>query len=275
MSWLQPLLASVSCSSTPSTNSGTPFLCKRAGRADTPAFIALLQGLPPEEQERVLRDSRLRALVEFSPEVMNHFTLNSRRYRPGQPISDSDRRHATEEHRKLRSAHTRWIADPHESARVLKNLAEFLYVVRSNIAHGEKTPYGPDLDKARRDEEVSSVTVPVLNAIANSLLGRPDRKLLAYGSLRPGQSNATVIEALGGEWSPCRVRGRLSEIDGLVRLRWEPTAGYVDAMMLDSAALADSWQDLDDFEGSRYRRHLVSVRVDDHLCVANCYEAHG
>jgi hypothetical protein len=45
--------------------------------------------------------------------------------------------------------------------RVLRRAAELLYIVRSNISHGEKTPYGPDLAKKEWDESVCAVAIPI------------------------------------------------------------------------------------------------------------------
>jgi gamma-glutamylcyclotransferase (GGCT)/AIG2-like uncharacterized protein YtfP len=242
-------------------------------RADTPAFIALVQTLLGTH-DALLRDQRIQSLAVFTPEVLDHSTLNARGYRPGRRIGERDRRDATERHRNLRSALSRWMEDGSDAGRVLKKLAEFLYVIRSNIAHGEKTPYGPDLEKARRDEDVSSVATPALDAIVDGLLGWPSRRLVVYGTLKPGGSNAKVLEDIGGQWSPCRVPGRIQQVDGLPRFQWRPGDPDVDAMLLKSDGLLDRWRDLDRFEGKGYRRHLVSLTSNDQVWVANCYEAH-
>ncbi|MBW3539379.1 MAG: hypothetical protein KY476_03845 [Planctomycetes bacterium] len=39
---------------------------------------------------------------------------------------------------------------------------QILFVVRCNIAHSEQTPKGPDLEKAKRDREVSELTSAVV-----------------------------------------------------------------------------------------------------------------
>jgi hypothetical protein len=88
---------------------------------------------------------------------MNHHTLTKRGYVLGQEISDSIKHEATAEHRKAQKALIDRDTQLSEESldRLLKRLADFLYVIRSNIAHGEKTPYGPDLEKAHRDRQVS------------------------------------------------------------------------------------------------------------------------
>lgn len=243
-------------------------------RADTPAFIALLRELAPDHAG-LLSDPRLERLVAFSPEVLDHSTLRSRDYRPGQVLDERVRRDATERHRKLRIAHSRWVQDGADVERLLKRLAEFLYMVRSNIAHGEKTPYGPDLEKARRDEAVSEVTYQLLELIVDRLLGSPSRRLVSYGTLKPGSANASVLEGLPGRWTGCRIRGRIRQIDGLPGLRWDPHAEEIDAMLMESPGLHERWAELDRFEGRSYRRRLVSVEADKVPQVANFYEVNS
>ena len=241
-------------------------------RADTPAFIALLRELSLDGDEFLL-DSRLERLVAFTPEVLDHQTLKSRGYRPGQVLDDPLRRDATEKHRKLRNAHLRWVQDGADADRLLKKLAEFLYVIRSNIAHGEKTPYGPDLEKTRRDEAVSQTTRPTLDLILDRLLALPSCRLVSYGTLKPGGENASVLAALRGQWTTCRIRGRIRQIDGLPVLYLDQSAEEIEAMMMESPGLHDRWADLDRFEGIRYGRRLISVLADRVPLVANCYVA--
>lgn len=123
----------------------------------------VLDLLHPEARRTFLRSPELQALVEYKPQIMDHKTLTLGKYRPGMPIEPKLRKEASEEHRKrvtgylgLADNGNREIED-----RVLNRAAELLYIVRSNIAHGEKTRYGPDLEKRERDEQVCRVVVPV------------------------------------------------------------------------------------------------------------------
>jgi gamma-glutamylcyclotransferase (GGCT)/AIG2-like uncharacterized protein YtfP len=243
-------------------------------RADTPAFIALLKELAVGHDD-LLSDSRLEGLVALTPQVLNHSTLKSAGYRPAQVLDDRLRRDATEEHRKLQNAYSRWVQDKADTAGVLKKLAEFLYVIRSNIAHGEKTPYGPDLEKIRRDEMVSKATFPLLELIIDRLFASPSCRLVSYGTLKPGGENASVLADIPGRWTACRIRGRIQQTDGLPSLRWDPRAEEIEAMVLESPSLNDRWMDLDRFEGRRYQRRLVSIMADQLLWIANCYEANS
>ncbi len=244
------------------------------GRADTPSFISLLKTVPEHPRSNLLKSAVLKNLVDLTPDVMDHFVLKSRGYRPGEEITAPLSRDATEKHRKVRNALGAFIEEKAESNSdgVLKKLAEFLFVVRSNIAHGEKTPYGPDLDKARRDEEVSALVVPVQKVIIDLLFERPSQTLVAYGTLRPGGPNEEMLKVLGGDWQPCWVHGTIQERGSLSFFRWQPRSNPIEAMLFTAPSLADAWERLDRFEGSRYHRHLIPVQTKGTWLVANVYE---
>jgi hypothetical protein len=244
------------------------------GRADTPSFISLLKSIPEHSRPILLKSTVLKNLIDLTPDVMNHHVLKSRGYRPGQEVSAPLKRDATEEHRKLRNAHSALIQERPDSTTdgVLKKLAEFLFVVRSNIAHGEKTPYGPDLDKARRDKEVRALVVPVQKVIVDLLFDRPSQKLVAYGALRPGGPNEEMLKELGGDWQPCLVHGTFQDTGSLSFFRWRPRSDPIEAMLLTAPGLTEAWERLDRFEGSRYQRHLIPAQTTGTWLVANVYE---
>jgi gamma-glutamylcyclotransferase (GGCT)/AIG2-like uncharacterized protein YtfP len=134
-------------------------------------------------------------------------------------------------------------------------------MIRSNIAHGEKTPFGPDLQKSERDADVLVVALPVLDEILARFLEWPCRKLAVYGTLRRGFPNHSKIADLGVPvvgW----VNGTVSEELGDPLYRWITSSPEVEVELYESSKLsADRWQSLDRFEGSRYRQMLVPVRV--------------
>lgn len=243
----------------------------RLTHSDTPRLIALLQALPPEGSVRVLGSQELGNLLMLEPLVMNHFRLNDHGYRPGDAISSVLLKKATEEHADLKKRHTSWREQRCDVDRVLKSLAEFLYVVRSNIAHGEKTPYGPDFEKARRDEQVALTVIPLQEILLNELLDRPSEKLVVYGTLKPGEVNASVLHCVPGEWRNCTIRGWVQPGSDIPEFRWDSTGGVIRAMMLTSLGLKAEWSRIDRFEGARYKRRLVPVLLESARSVANCY----
>jgi gamma-glutamylcyclotransferase (GGCT)/AIG2-like uncharacterized protein YtfP len=107
--------------------------------------------------------------------------------------------------------------------------------------------------------------------LIDCLLGFPSRKLVVYGTLAPEQPNHNVVEAISGTWSPCVVRGSVRRQFGFPVLSWNPSGPEIQAQLLVSADLPQSWSRLDAFEGSAYRRHLIPAILEGELIVANVY----
>lgn len=243
-------------------------------------FVELVRIATDTEDSRLrFLGDELRDLAALEPQVMDHHTLRRGDYRPGPIIEPALHRGAVAKHRKLVNAFQRLDTEYTLEAidQVIKRSAELLYIVRSNIAHGEKTPYGPDHAKRERDEAVCQLVVPLCQVLVDLLLACPRRRLLAYGTLAPGEANHALVESLEGEWYPCRVEASLTEDAGLPTLAWQPGSdALVEAMMLHSDYLASSWRKLDAFEGSCYHRRLLPVSVVEEngaysTVVANAY----
>lgn len=243
--------------------------------ADTPRFISLLRTISEDARTILRKSEALKNLEELTPEILDHSVLKSGRHRSGQVMTDSLRNEASQRHRDLRDACSASIdEEPGTRAdRVLTKLAELLLVVRSNIVHGEKTPGGPDSEKAARDDEVSALVVPLQKTIIEFLFDQPGQRLVAYGTLRPGGSNEGMLKDVAGHWQPCSVRGTVDERHSLKCFRWQPRGVAVEAMLFTAAGLADAWERLDRFEGNEYARHLIPVETNGLRLIANIYEA--
>jgi gamma-glutamylcyclotransferase (GGCT)/AIG2-like uncharacterized protein YtfP len=232
----------------------------------------VLEGLLSEARSELLRSDELQLVLALQPQIMNHDVLRRRGYRPGVDLDAPLIREASEAHRKLLGAFSELDgAVAHIEDRVLKRLAELLYIVRSSIAHGEKTPYGPDLAKRDRDETVCSAIVPLQEMLFDFLLDHPARKFVVYGTLAPGQPNHHVIEGIAGNWIDCIVRGSVRIECDLPVFTWHPSGPAVQAQLFISADLPQSWSRIDAFEGSVYRRHLIPAKLEGEFTVANVY----
>ena len=91
-----------------------------------------------------------------------------------------------------------------------------------------------------------------------------DHRLVAYGTLQPGESNHHVVEPLGGSWTEVRVRGHVGtskwrEYQGLPAFTPDPSADPISVSLLETENLVDAWDDLDAFEGPGYRRIEIEM----------------
>lgn len=102
-------------------------------------------------------------------------------------------------------------------------------------------------------------------------LGDPDRRLVAYGTLRPGEVNEDVLADARGAWTVAAVRGVVGDWQGYPILRTDPDAPAVDVMVLTSDDLPRLWARLDRFEGAAYRREWVVYDVGDACGVGSVY----
>jgi gamma-glutamylcyclotransferase (GGCT)/AIG2-like uncharacterized protein YtfP len=105
----------------------------------------------------------------------------------------------------------------------------------------------------------------------SAALGDPDRRLVAYGTLRPGDVNEDVLADARGTWAAATVRGVVGNWHGYPILRTSADAGAVAVMVLTSDDLPRLWPRLDRFEGPAYRREWVVYDCDGALGVASCY----
>ncbi len=90
-------------------------------------------------------------------------------------------------------------------------------------------------------------------------------RLAVYGTLRPGQSSAHMLEPYGGSWRKGTVTGYQSGVctaDGCPGLAWDPAGDLIEVMVLDAPGLAGAWDVLDAYEGADYARLLVPVTLE-------------
>jgi gamma-glutamylcyclotransferase (GGCT)/AIG2-like uncharacterized protein YtfP len=102
-------------------------------------------------------------------------------------------------------------------------------------------------------------------------LGDPDRRLVAYGTLRPGEVNEDVLADARGVWTAATVRGVFGAWHGYPILRPAADAPAVAVMVLTSDDLPGLWPRLDRFEGPPYRREWVVYDVGEACGAGSCY----
>ena len=114
------------------------------------------------------------------------------------------------------------------------------------------------------------------NAVDDAIaaaLDEPDRRLVAYGTLRPGESNEHVLTGARGTWSTATVAGKLGTWHGYPILRPGGAGDAIAVMVLESADLPGLWPRLDRFEGPAYRREWIVYECDGVPAVGSVYVA--
>ena len=135
-----------------------------------------------------------------------------------------------------------------------------------------------------RNEQVQHLVAPdprIMNhdaaqaqdLLLDMLLDRPSTKLIAYGSLAPGQSNHSVVSDLQGQWQACVIRGTMGHKDGWLVFSWDPAGSDQNASLFTSNDLPGHWPRIDQFEGADYRRRLVTAQTQGGLTVGYAYTA--
>ncbi|MBI4248081.1 MAG: hypothetical protein HY611_01155 [Elusimicrobia bacterium] len=242
--------------------------------SDSKSIQNLMLAIADSCQRWLLGQASICRLAELEPKILNHDILrNSLEYRPGRELPVALIKKASDEHGQLTNAFMRWNENSTDDARTaaLKKLAQLLYVVRSNIAHGEKTEYGPDLSKAKRDRLVCSFAHPVVEDVFEALFEQPGERLAIYGTLAPGGANREILERISGRWTDGTVEGKIETGFGLPLFIWQRGADKIPVKVLWSSELPKRWTDLDRFEGEQYRRVLVPIEEQKEIMVANIY----
>ena len=92
-------------------------------------------------------------------------------------------------------------------------------------------------------------------------------RLFVYGTLRPGQSNAHIMDAIGGQWQQASVNGFFypngcGAAEGFPGIVIDSQGPQVQGFLFSSEKLDKHWQALDEFEEG-YDRILIEVTTAD------------
>ena len=92
--------------------------------------------------------------------------------------------------------------------------------------------------------------------------------LFVYGTLRPQQPNAHVMERIGGSWKAGYIRGHLQQRGwgaelGSPGIQLSDSGETVTGYVFISENLPQYWNELDVFEGDEYQRIPVKVYLEN------------
>lgn len=224
--------------------------------------LALLIG---EGIDELIGSKMLNDLVHFRPHIMSDEVLENQRYNPNK-ISSELRIEAAKTHYDLINSNLE-----RNNRKQISRLCRLLYLIRSNLMHCGKTPYGPDLDKSIRDEEVCKIIYPILSFLLNSFLEHPNSKLILYGTLRRNGVNHYLIKDFVLNIQDVLIWGYIENIDSLPFYNYSLTSEKIGVELLENPKLIRVFETLDRFEGKKYQRELVPYLFVNDIYIANIY----
>lgn len=230
----------------------------------------IITALSVEEKENLSKSRELKNIIKLTPKVMNHDTLRNLNYDPDE-ISAEIELKSQAEHSELECEYNRFNLSKIEPTTLIKKLCRFLYVVRSNLMHGEKTAHGPDSKKVERDKNVCNAIMPILELLFQYLFDYPSNHLCVYGTLAPEKTNNDVLNNISGEWNNCRIKGDITVKDGLPFFNWNLTSTPIEVKLFVSNDLSNYQNRIDNFEGKSYKRILIPTRLNDRIRIANIF----
>jgi len=142
------------------------------------------------------------------------------------------------------------------------------------MTHGDLTALLHQINKARMDEGFPDT------ALERKVESRfqSSRKLAVYGTLSPGEVNASVLGSIDGSWHKAEVEGirflLAQGMDiGFPGFHWIPGGPTLAVHLLVAPDLPNHWSRLDRFEGPDYCRILVpAYRNNAFHTVTNIYQ---
>ena len=222
------------------------------------------------EKSNLINSKAFKEIIYYTPLIMSDTVLKDKRYNPDD-ISEELRDIASFTHKKL--------IDNYNSPRrkdvvIITSLCKLLYEVRSNMKHCGKTPYGPDANKSKRDEEICKLIHPTLSTIINILLEKPNNKLLLYGTLKSGQSNSKILDSYRKNSKFVSILGFI-EIENMLpyyTFSVSSSQNEIQAELIHNNEIYTQFDKLDVFEGSTYRRIKAPFKYENEVEIGHVYE---
>jgi gamma-glutamylcyclotransferase (GGCT)/AIG2-like uncharacterized protein YtfP len=226
--------------------------------------------LKSSEKSNLINSKAFKEIIYYTPLIMSDAVLEHKRYNPDD-ISEELREKASITHKRL--------IDNYNSPRrrddiIITSLCKLLYEVRSNMKHCGKTPYGPDQDKSKRDEEICKLIHPTLSEIINILLENPNDKLLLYGTLKTGKSNSSILDNYRNNLKNVSIWGFIEMENNLPYYTFSISSSQneIQAELIYNNELNTHFDKLDEFEGTTYRRIKVPFKNENEVEIGQVYE---
>lgn len=111
----------------------------------------------------------------------------------------------------------------------------------------------------------------LFKTLLSMLMGNPARRLACYGSLRRNEKNHHVVAEIPGKWYQGTIRGFVFKWNNYPIFNADSDGAEIVVDVLESEALAENYERLDEFEGTDYQRNVVVVAINDTLLFSNVY----
>jgi gamma-glutamylcyclotransferase (GGCT)/AIG2-like uncharacterized protein YtfP len=222
------------------------------------------------EQKIILFEcTNFKEIIHFRPLIMSDEVLQNNRYNP-EEISEDLKDKASETHRNLIESYN---YRRRNNDILVTKLSKLLYGVRSNLKHYGKTPFGPDIDKSKRDESICKLIHPILLQIIDILLEEPSKKLLIYGTLKSGQPNSQLLDELRSENLNASIWGFVEEEENLPFFTFTISSltNKISVELIINNSLPKHFDKLDRFEGEKYVRLLIPYEYNGAILIGNIY----
>ena len=145
-------------------------------------------------------------------------------------------------------------------------------MIRSNLKHGGKTPYGPDLDKSKRDESICEIVFPLLQMIMDIILEYPSKKLICYGTLKNGKINDILLRVINTNSKNVFIFGSIYKEDEYFYYKFDNLKNKLSEELIINNDFIKYFGKLDKHEGKLYKRVLIPFEDNNEIYVGNIYE---
>lgn len=222
------------------------------------------------EKSNLINSKAFREIIFYTPLIMSDAVLEHKRYNPDE-ISEELREKASITHKNLIKNYN---FPRRRDDIIITSLCKLIYEVRSNMKHCGKTPYGPDIDKSKRDEEICKLIHPTLSEIINILLEKPNDKLLLYGTLKTGKSNSSILDNYRNTSKNVSIWGFIEMENNLPYYTFSISSSQneIKAELIYNNELNTHFDKLDEFEGTTYRRIKVPYKNENEVEIGQVYE---
>ena len=237
---------------------------------DREAYIQLmLKDFTKEEKKEIIFSDDFRNFLTFRPLIMDNEIVAKLTYNKTKVSDEEIQVQSNWVHKSLIDEYEKFKRREDSTDKIISKFSKLIYVVRCNIKHHGKYPYGPIKIEADRDNAVCKLVNNILLKILNILLGYPDKKVAVYGTLKKNGVNHSIIEKYNISPEMGHVKGYIEIKENLPYFIWDLDGEKIEVEMYHSLS-EENFAELDKFE-SLYVRILIPVYINKNIVISNIY----